>query len=66
MTRAPAIADRAGEGAPIAEVLALPHPDWLYHHLHVTGDPGEVAAFRAAAAGAGVIPWQHELSPAED
>jgi hypothetical protein len=43
--------------APDAGVLALPHTDWLYHHLRVTGEPGEVAAFRAAAAGAGVIPW---------
>jgi len=36
--------ERAGEGsspAPGAEVLALPHPDWLYHHLRVTGDPAE-------------------------
>jgi len=29
-------------------VLALPHPDWLYHHLRVTGDPAEVAALTRA------------------
>src|SRR4051794_20263861 len=46
--------------------LALPHPDWLYHHLRVTGDAAEVAGFRAAAAGAGVIPWQHDLGPAAE
>jgi hypothetical protein len=62
VTRLPA----AGQGTQHPEAMALSNPDWLYHHLHVTGDPGEVAAFRAAAAGAGVIPWQHELSPAED
>jgi hypothetical protein len=58
--RAPATVVGAGEGsgpAPEAEVLALPHPDWLYHHLRVTGDPAAVAAFRAAAAGPGLIPW---------
>jgi hypothetical protein len=63
-------AERAGEKAqpvpPRPEVLALPHPDWLYHHLRVSGEPGAVAAFRAAAAGAGVIPWQHDLGPAAE
>ena len=60
---------RAGEGsgsAPEAEVPALPHPDWLYHHLRMTGAPEAVAAFRAAAAGAGVIPWQHDLGLAAE
>ena len=57
----------AGEGASAPDVLALPHPDWLYHHRRVTGEPAEVAVFRTAAAGAGVIPWMHDLSPvAED
>jgi hypothetical protein len=64
VTRAAVVDGRAGEGA--ADRLALPHPDWLYHHLRVTGDPGEVAAFRTAAAGAGVIPWQHDLGPAAE
>ena len=49
-----------------AEILALPHPDWLYHHLRVTGEADMVAAFRAAAAGAGVIPWQQDLGPAAE
>jgi hypothetical protein len=65
----PAAAGGAGEGSPQeqgAAGLALPHPDWLYHHLRVTGDPGEVTAFRTAAAGAGVIPWQHDLGPAAE
>jgi hypothetical protein len=62
-------ANRAGEGGPSgqpAEVLALPHPDWLYHHLRVSGAPAEVAAFRSAAAGAGAIPWQHDLGAAAE
>ncbi|MDO9707665.1 hypothetical protein [Paracraurococcus lichenis] len=54
-------------GAPDAGVLALPHPDWLYHHLRVTGPPAEVAAFRLAAAGPGLIPWEDPVgSAAED
>ena len=57
---------RAGEGAPAPDVLALPHTDWLYHHLRVTGEPAEVTAFRAAAAGAGVIPWTQDLGPAAE
>jgi len=32
----------------------------------VTGDPGEVAAFRTAAAGAGIIPWQPDLGAAAE
>jgi hypothetical protein len=42
--RAPATTERAGEGSGLtseAEVLALAHPDWLYHHLRVTGAPAE-------------------------
>jgi hypothetical protein len=39
----------------------LPHPDWLLHRLCVSGSPADLAAFRAAAAGAGTIPW--ELDP---
>jgi hypothetical protein len=38
-------------------VLALPQPDWLATTLTVTGPPGQLAAFRQKAAGAGVIPW---------
>ncbi|GGC65393.1 hypothetical protein GCM10011504_49260 [Siccirubricoccus deserti] len=64
MSRATAVDDRAGEGA--ADRLVPVHTDWLYHHLRVTGDPGEVTAFRTAAAGAGVIPWQHDLGPAAE
>ena len=48
------MADRAGEGVPAPDVLALPHPDWLYHHLRVTGGHAEVAAFRAAV---GDVTW---------
>jgi len=49
-----AVADRAT--AP----LALPSPDWLKHRLTVSGPAAELAAFQAAAAGPGVVPWRRE------
>ena len=53
-------AEAAAAGAPAAgdggDVLALAHPDWLYHHLTVTGDADLVTLFRQAARGPGAIP----------
>ena len=47
--------------------LRLPHTDWLFHRLTVTGPGAAVAALRTAASGAGTIPWQLDLdSLAED
>lgn len=46
--------------------IAPAHTDWLYHHLSVTGPEAQVAAFRAAAAGAGVIPWTLDLDRMEE
>jgi len=54
--------DQAGREAP----LRLAHTDWLYHRLTITGPQGEVAAFRAAARGAGVIPWHLDLDRLEE
>ena len=39
----------------------LPHPDWLLHRLCVSGSAADLAAFRAAAAGAGTIPRELEF-----
>ncbi len=41
-------------GAP----LRLPHTDWLFHRLTVSGPAAAVATFRAAASGAGTAPWR--------
>jgi len=49
-------------GAP----LRLAHTDWLYHRLTIAGPGGEVAAFRAAATGAGIIPWHLDLDRIEE
>lgn len=67
MTRTAAPGDAAaGEGRAAVEVLAPDHTDWLYHHLRVTGAPDDVAAFRAAAAGAGIIPWTDDHGAAAE
>jgi hypothetical protein len=52
----------AGRGAP----LRLVHTDWLYHRLTIAGPQEEVAAFRAAARGAGIIPWHLDLDRIEE
>jgi hypothetical protein len=44
----------------------LPHPDWLLHRLCVSGSPADLAAFRAAAEGAGTIPWELDLERMEE
>jgi hypothetical protein len=44
----------------------LAHPDWLFHRLSVSGSRADLAAFRAAAAGAGTIPWQLDLARMEE
>lgn len=51
---------------PADDILALPHPDWLFHHLAVTGPAADLAAFRRAAAGAGVVPWQFDYDELEE
>ena len=52
----PAPEDSPQHGGP-ENVLCLPSPEWLPHVLTVSGPVADVAAFRRAAAGPGVIPW---------
>jgi hypothetical protein len=65
-------AEQAGAEVPAvgdnddADVLALPHPDWLYHHLGITGEADLVTLFRQAATGPGAIPWRDGLAQAEE
>src|SRR3954471_22188933 len=39
---------------------------WLYHHLTVSGPADTLAAFAAAARGAGVVPWQLDTARIEE
>ena len=41
-------------------------PDWLYHHLTISGPADCVERFAAAARGAGITPWRLEGSDIED
>jgi len=41
-------------------------PGWLYHHLTIRGPAETVAAFAAAARGAGVIPWRLDGAALEE
>ena len=46
--------------------MAPAHTDWLFHHLQIAGAVPELAAFRAQAAGAGIIPWHLDLDRIEE
>jgi len=45
----------------IDAALRLRNTDWLHHRLTVSGPAGDLADFRTAAAGAGIIPWHLDL-----
>jgi hypothetical protein len=49
-----------------AASMRLAHTDWLHHRLAIIGMAEQLAAFRRAAAGAGVIPWQLDLDRMEE
>ena len=46
--------------------VAPAHPDWLFHHLRIEGPAEAVAGFRAAASGAGIVPWHLDLDRVEE
>jgi hypothetical protein len=56
---------RAGQGAHrggggvSGPALRLPHTDWLFHEMVISGPAAAMGAFLEAAAGAGNIPWEY-------
>ena len=66
MTSAAAANSPAPEMAETGEALCLPDTDWLEHRLTIRGPAEELAQFRTAAAGAGVIPWQLEFEQLQE
>jgi hypothetical protein len=62
-TPAPKPKPRGRRLAPAASSTA---PDWLYHHLTISGPAEHVDAFAAAARGSGVIPWQLDFAAIEE
>ena len=71
-----AVSTRSGYPAPALEgpppsstpknILCLPSPEWLPHVLTVSGPAEDLAAFRRAAAGPGVIPWATDYDRLEE
>ncbi len=49
-----------------ASGVAAATPDWLFHHLTVSGPAEAVAAFAAAARGSGIIPWRLDFAAIEE
>jgi hypothetical protein len=49
-------------------VAHRPHaePDWLYHHLTISGPAETAENFAAVARGSGVIPWQLDFAAIEE
>ena len=58
--RRPAALTRFAAHRPGAE------PDWLYHHLTISGLAESLKNFAAAARGSGVIPWQLDFAAIEE
>jgi hypothetical protein len=58
MTSSPAAEAHGSVASATGAPQNPPHTDWLHHRLTIGGPEHDVAAFRAAAAGAGAIPWQ--------
>ncbi len=61
---APAPAEPSGTGG--RPPLSPRHTDWLHHRLTVSGPADAVTALRAAAAGAGTLPWTLDLDRMEE
>lgn len=57
---------RPQESCPPTAIMRLPNPDWLHHRLTISGPPEVLAAFKRAAAGAGIIPWHLDLDRMEE
>lgn len=54
------------EKTPADGVMRLAQTDWLHHRLTLCAAPDDLAAFRAAARGAGIIPWSLDLDRLEE
>jgi hypothetical protein len=52
--------------ADLVAALAMPQPDWLQVTITITGAANQIAAFRKAAAGAGIIPWIFDYDRLEE
>jgi hypothetical protein len=46
--------------------LRLDHTDWLHHRLLITGPVADLVGLRAAAGGAGTVPWHLDFDQMEE
>jgi hypothetical protein len=46
--------------------LRLDHTDWLHHRLLITGPAADLVCLRAAACGAGTVPWHLDFDRLEE
>jgi hypothetical protein len=46
--------------------LRLDHTDWLHHRLLITGPAADLVCLRAAACGAGTVPWHLDFDRMEE
>ena len=46
--------------------LRLDHTDWLHHRLLITGPTADLVRLRAAAGGAGTVPWHLDFDRMEE
>jgi len=46
--------------------LRLDHTDWLHHRLLIAGPEADLATLRAAAVGAGTVPWHIDFDRMEE
>ena len=46
--------------------LRLNHTDWLHHRLLITGPMADLVRLRAAAGGAGTVPWHFDFDRMEE
>ncbi len=46
--------------------LRLDHTDWLHHRLLITGPMADLVRLRAAAGGAGTVPWHFDFDRMEE
>jgi hypothetical protein len=62
----PATVPPKARGRRPRQPAAATAPNWLYHHLIISGPGAAVANFAAAARGAGVIPWRLDFARIEE
>ena len=62
----PSIAPPDPTRQPPCAAMRLDHSDWLHHRLLITGPSADLIRLRAAAGGAGTVPWHFDFDQMEE